>query len=108
MSPMLKKPGPAFLVASAEARIQLVEDRVQTTLARLAGGHLPQDLAHFRGSLLDRPADLGVTDTWIAGVVEFKRQCGIGRRPNDVLGLMDIRQRMRVGARRRQARRAGG
>ena len=93
---------------SADSRIQLVEERLQPSLARLTSGHLQQDLAHFRGGVLDRPADLCVTDTWVAGVVELKSQCGIGRWPDDVLCLMDIRQWMRVRARRRKARGAGG
>ena len=76
---------------SADARIQLIEDRVQPTRARLTSWHLEQDLAHFRGGVLDRPAHLCVSDTWIAGVVELKSQCGIGRWPDDVLRLMDIR-----------------
>lgn len=56
----------------------------------------------------DRPADLTITDTWIACVVELKSQCGIGRWIDNVLYLMDIRQGMRVGARRRKARGASG
>ena len=92
----------------ADARIQLIEDRVQPTLAWLTSGHLQQDLARFRGGVLDRPADLTVTDTWIASVVELESQCGIGRWTDDVLRLMDIRQRMRVGGRRRNAGGASG
>jgi hypothetical protein len=89
---------------TADTRVQRIEDRVQPTLARLTSRHLQQDLAHFSGGVLDRPANLCVSDTWIAGVVELKRQCGIGRWTDNVLCLMDIRQRMRVGARRRKAR----
>jgi hypothetical protein len=48
--------------SSADARIQLMEDRVQPTLADLTSGHLEQDLARFTGGVLDRPADLTVTD----------------------------------------------
>jgi len=77
--------------SSADARIQLIEDRVKPTLAGLTSGHLEQDLARFRGGVLDRPADLAVGDTWIAIVVELKGQCGIGRWTDDVLRLMDIR-----------------
>src|SRR5450759_650356 len=93
---------------STDSRIQLVEERLQPTLARLTSVHRQQDLARFRGGGLDRPADQCVTDTRIAGVVALKSQCGIGRWPDDVLCLMDIRQRMRVRARRRNARGAGG
>ena len=53
--------------------------------------------------MLNRPADLTVTDTWIATMVELKCQCGIGRRTDNVLGLMDIRQGVRVGAGYRKA-----
>jgi hypothetical protein len=74
----------------------------------LTSGHLQQDLAHFGGGVLDRPADIAITDTWIAGVVELKSQCGICRWSDDVLCLMDVRQGMRVGARRRKARGASG
>jgi hypothetical protein len=41
-------------------------------------------------------------------VFEFKSQCGIGRWTRNVLRLMDICHGMRVGARRRKARGAGG
>ncbi len=58
--------------------------------------------------MLDRPTDLCVTDSWIAGLVELERQRGVGRWPDDVFCLMDIRQRMRVRARRREARSTGG
>lgn len=75
---------------SADAGIQLIEERVQPTLAYLTSEHLQQDLAHFSGGVLDRPADLSVTDSWIALLVELKRQCGIGRRTDNVLCLMDI------------------
>src|SRR4051812_32342448 len=95
-------------VASADARIQLVEERVQPTLARLTRGHLQQNLAYFSGRVLDRPADLTVTDTRVATAVELQRQCGIGRRTDNVLCLMDIRQGMRVSARRRRAGGASG
>jgi len=93
---------------TADTRIQRIEDRVQPTLAHCTSGHLQQDLAHVSGGVLDRPADLCVTDTWIALLVELKRQCGIDRWTDNVLCLMDIRQRMRVGARRRKARGATG
>lgn len=56
----------------------------------------------------DRPGDLAATDPWIASVVELTSQCRIGRWTDDVLRLMDIRQRMRVGARRRKAGGASG
>jgi len=59
-------------VPSADARIQLIEDHVQPTLAGLTSGHLEQDLARFRGGVLDCPADLAVGDHWIAIVIEFK------------------------------------
>ena len=49
--------------SSVDARIQLIEDRVQPILADLTSGHLEQDLAGFTGGVLDRPADLTVTDT---------------------------------------------
>ena len=78
-------------VPSADACIQLLEDRVQPTLAGLTSRHLEQDLARFRRGVLDRPADLAVGDPWIAIVVELKSQCGIGRWTDDVLRLMDIR-----------------
>ena len=58
--------------------------------------------------MLNRPADLTVTDAWIATVVELKSQCGIGRRTDNVLCLMDIHQGMRVGARGRKASGASG
>ena len=93
---------------SADTRIQRIEERVQPTLARLTSRHLQQDLAHFSGGVLDRPANLCVSDTWIADVVELKRQCGIGRWADNVFCLMDIRQGMRVGARRRRSRSASG
>src|SRR5665647_126157 len=38
---------------STDSRIQLVEERLQPTLARLTSGHLQQDLAHFREGVLD-------------------------------------------------------
>ena len=41
----------------------------------------------------------------LATVVELKSQCGVGRWTDDVLGLMDVRQGMRVGAGRRNSRR---
>ncbi len=93
---------------TADARIQRIEDRFQPTLTRLTSGHLLQDRARFRGGVLDRPADLAITDVWIASVVELKSQGGIGRWADNVLCLMDIRQRMRVCARRRKARGASG
>src|SRR5262245_35081803 len=93
---------------TADARIQLVEDRVQPTVARLTSGHLQQDLVYFSGGVLDRPADFTLTDTRVAIVVELKRQCGIGRRTDNVPCLMDIRQGMRVGARGRNACGASG
>jgi hypothetical protein len=104
---LLRLSGVSRQGSSADARIQLIEDRVQPTLARLTSGHLQQDRAYFGGGVLDRRSDLGVTDTWIAGV-ELKSQCGIRRWPDDVLCLMDVRQGMRVGARRRMARGASG
>jgi len=58
--------------------------------------------------VLDRPANLTITDTWVATVVEFKGQCGIGRRTDNVLCLMDIRQGMRVCARCRRSCGASG
>ncbi len=58
--------------------------------------------------MLNCPVDLTVTDTWIATVVELKSQCGIGRRTENVLCLVDIRRWMRVGARRCKARGASG
>ena len=58
--------------STADTRIQLVEERVQPTLARLTSRHLQQDLAHFSGGVLDRPANLCVSDTWIALLVELK------------------------------------
>src|SRR5262245_12731326 len=58
---------------SADASIQLIQERVQPTLARVTSGHLPQDLAHFRRGVLDRPADVSVADSWIALLVELKR-----------------------------------
>ncbi|GAB4447712.1 MAG: hypothetical protein OHK0015_51990 [Chloroflexi bacterium OHK40] len=41
-------------------------------------------------------------------MVELKRQCGIGRRADNMLRLLDIRQGMRVGARRSRAGSASG
>jgi hypothetical protein len=79
---------------SADAGIRLIEERVQPTLAYLTSRHLQQDLAHFSGGVLDRPADLSVTDSWIALLIEFKSQCGIGLRTDNVLCLMDIYQGM--------------
>src|SRR6266508_844249 len=93
---------------TADTRIQLVEERLQPRLARLTSGHLQQDLAYFSGGVLIRPANLCVTDTWVAAVVELKRQCGIGRRTDNVLCLMDICQGMCVGARRRRSCGASG
>jgi hypothetical protein len=95
-------------VAGAKAGIQLIEEHFQAALAHLTGGHVQQDLAHFGGGALDRPADLSVTDMWIAALVELKSQCGIGRRAGNVLCLMDICQGMRISTRRRSARSASG
>jgi hypothetical protein len=94
--------------STADTRIQFVEERIQPTLARVTSGHLQQDLAYFSGGVLNRPADFSVTDTWVATVVELTCYCGIGRRANNVLCLLDIRQGMRVGARRRSAGGASG
>src|SRR5512143_1937643 len=58
--------------------------------------------------MFDCPTNLGLTDAWIAGVLELKCQGGIGRWTQNVFGLVDIRQGMRVGARRRKARGASG
>ena len=102
MSGVLRQ-GPA-----ADTRIQLIEERVQTTVTRLTSGHLLQDLARFTGDVLNRPADLGISDVWIASVVELKRQGSIGRCTENVLCLVDIRQWMRVGARRCGTRGASG
>ncbi len=88
---------------TADACIQLIEECVQPTVTRLTSGHLLQDFAHFRGGVLDRPADLTLTDVWIATVVELKSQCGIGCWTDNVLCLVDIRQWMRVSARRCKA-----
>lgn len=77
--------------ASADARIQRIEDGVQPTRTRLTSGYLEQDRACFRRGVLNCPADLGVSDMWIAIVIELKSQCGIGRWTDDVLRLMDIR-----------------
>ena len=90
-------------VASADARFQLVKDRVQPTLAHLTSGHLEQDRAYFRRGVHDCPADFSITNTGVASVVELKRQRGIGRRADNMLGLLDIRQGMGVGARRSRA-----
>ncbi len=67
-------------------------------LCRPGEQDLEQDLTRLERSVLDRPADLIVSDTLIAVVVELNGQCGIGGRTDDVLGLMDVRQGMRVGA----------
>ena len=93
---------------TANTRIQFVEERVQPARASLTSGHLQQDLAYVSGRVRDRPADFSVTDTRVASMVELKRQCGIGRRTDNVLCLMDICQGMRVGARRRNAGGASG
>jgi hypothetical protein len=93
---------------TADARIQRIEERVQPTFTRLTSGHLLQDLAHFRGGVLNRPADLAISDARIASVVELKGQGGIGRWADNVLGLMDIRQWMRVCGRGSKARGASG
>jgi hypothetical protein len=69
---------------------------------------MQQDLTHFRGGALDRPADLSVTNMWIAALVELKSQRGIGRRADNMLCLMDICQGMGVSACRRCARSASG
>src|SRR6266498_1260653 len=93
---------------TANTRIQRIEERVQPTRAYLTSGHLQQDLAYASGRVRDRPADFSVTDTRVASMVELKRQCGIGRSTDNVLCLMDIRQGMRIGARRGCARGASG
>ena len=56
----------------------------------------------------DRPRDLAFSETLIAGVVELESKRRVGRCSDDVLRLMDIRQGMRVGARRSGSRRASG
>ena len=58
--------------------------------------------------MLNRPAYLAISDVWIARVVELKRQGRIGRWTHNVLGLLDIRQRMGVCARSCKARSASG
>src|SRR5512143_1155459 len=93
---------------TANTRVQFIEDLVQPTLACWTSGHLQQDLAHFRGDVFDCPANLALTDASIAGVVELKSQCGIGRWTDNVLCLVDICQWMRVGARRCKARGVSG
>jgi hypothetical protein len=74
----------------------------------LTSGHLLQDLAHFRGGVLNRPANLAITDVWITSLVELKSQRGIGCWTDNVFGLLHIRQRMRVCARSRKSRGASG
>jgi hypothetical protein len=64
---------------AAYARIQRIEQGSQPAAARLTSGHLPQDFAHFQGSLLDRPEDLGIADAWIASLVELERERGEAR-----------------------------
>jgi hypothetical protein len=74
----------------------------------LTSGHLLQDFAHFRRDVLDRPADLTLTDAWIATAVEFKGQRGIGGGTDNMFRLFNIRQGVRVSARRGQAGGASG
>jgi hypothetical protein len=76
---------------TADARIQRIEELVQPAVSHLTSGHLKQDFAHFRGDVFDRPANLAISDGWIAGVVKLQCQGGIGRWTDNVLGLVDIR-----------------
>src|SRR5450830_374779 len=76
---------------TADALIQRIEELGQPAVSRLTSGHLEQDFAHFRGDVFDRPADLAISDGWIAGVVKLQCQGGIGRWTDNVLGLVDIR-----------------
>src|SRR5664280_2182528 len=75
---------------TADARIQRIEELVQPAVSRLTSGHLKQDFAHFRGDVFDRPANLAISDGWIAGVVKLQCQGGIGRWTDDMLGLVHI------------------
>lgn len=58
--------------------------------------------------MFDCPTNLAITNAWITGVLKLKCQCSIGRCTENVLCLVDIRQWVRVGARRCNARGASG
>ncbi len=82
----------------ADSRIQRVENLIHPTLPHLPRMHLPQDRAHCRGRMRNRPGHLALNNGRIARVVKFQRQGGIGRRADNVFGLLDIAQGMSVGA----------
>jgi hypothetical protein len=91
-----------------DALIQFIQEPVQAAVRRFTSGHLQQDCAHFRGYVFDRPVKLDLRDGWIAGVVELKRPRGIGGGTEDMFGLLNIRQWMRVSAGGGKAGGAGG
>ena len=71
---------------------------IQPTLACPTRRHLSQEFAHVRRGVGNCPTDLTVANVSIPGVVKLKGQGSISRRPDNVLGLMDIPQWMGVGA----------
>jgi hypothetical protein len=84
--------------------VYFVEQYIQPTFTRLASWHVQQDSAHFQGHLLDCPTNFPFADLRTPTRIELKRQCCISRWADNVLGLLDIHQRMGVGAGRGTAR----
>ena len=64
-----------------DAEIQSIEEQFQPALTRLMSGHLLQNLAYFNGGVRNRPADLTISDIWIASVVELKRSAAFAAGP---------------------------
>ncbi len=101
-------PAPGGRGLSAKGGIQPVEQHGQAAFARRSGRHAAQHVAGFRGSLGNGPAHFRLSDIGVAAAVQFQRQGGIGGRANDMAGLADIGQGVRIGAGRGGGGRVAG